>query len=69
MYKINRRGGLGGIQKSFTRTDPIGHVAAAPGPLACPIRSASPVVLTKPNPNIITINDNFAENFSGHVQN
>ena len=22
MYKIDRRGGLGGIQKSYTRTDP-----------------------------------------------
>ena len=46
MYKIIRRGGARGVQKSFSRKLPIfriiGHVAAALGPLACASRSARP---------------------------
>ena len=34
MYKIDKRGG---VQKSFTRTDPV---AATPDSLACPSRAA-----------------------------
>ena len=43
--------------------DIIGDAAEAPGPLACPSRSARPrnIYLTKPNPKIIKINNNFVE--------